>query len=309
MPAQQGRFVLCTIPAAAWSPPTGEFPIEGLLRYLKGQQEMGASGFHHWQVLAAFKKKVTITRAKLSFCAEAHIEFTRSEAADDYVHKDDTAVPGTRFEIGTKAIKRQSCNDWQQIWDDATTGNLGAIPADIRIRSYHTLKRIAKDHAQAEFRPSVSCSVFWGVTGSGKSHKMFEDAGPNAYIKSSTTKWWDGYSGQETVILDEFRGNISIEHMLKWLDKYPCYVEEKGGQLPLRATRFYIASNLDPRQWWVGLDKPTIEAFLRRVHVTHFPTPFNHLITQHQLGVGTQVENREVDDPGWLDNFINGLFE
>ena len=36
--------------------------------------------------------------------------------------------------------------------------------------------------------------VFWGDTGSGKSHTAWEEAGVAAYSKDPTTKWWDGYS-------------------------------------------------------------------------------------------------------------------
>ena len=309
MPAPQARYFILTIPADKWSPPTSIEDLHPLLAYVKGQKELGEGGYLHWQVVCATKKKTTITGVKCAFCNEAYAKPSRSDAADAYVHKEDTYVDGTRFEVGTKALKRNSAPDWDGVWDNAVSGNHLAIPADIRIRCYHTIKRIRKDHQEAQFRPGVQCYVYWGVTGSGKSHRMFEEAGSRAYIKSSTTKWWDGYTGQEDVIIDEFRGNISVEHMLKWIDKYPCFVEEKGGQLALRATRFWIASNLDPRAWWSGIDPATMDAFLRRVRVTHFPVPHNHITSTHQEAVGTQVALREEDDPGWLDRFINNLFE
>lgn len=91
--------------------------------------------------------------------------------------------------------------------------------------------------------------------------------GTQAYIKDPRTKWWDGYMGQENVIIDEFRGTIDITHLLRWLDKYPVRVEVKGGSVPLCARRFWITSNLDPRMWYPELDDDTKEALLRRLGV------------------------------------------
>lgn len=171
------------------------------------------------------------------------------------------------------------------MWEDAKRGSIDEIPADIRIRTYHTLKRIRKDYEVAPFRPNIKVKVFCGPTGTGKSHRAFEEAS-DAYIKGSTTKWWDGYAGQKRVIIDEFRGQIAIEHILKWFDKYPCFVEEKGGQLALRAEEFWVCSNKHPRDWYV-MDVETIEALLRRLDIT----VFSH-------------DPRIKDNYEWLDDLI-----
>lgn len=44
-----------------------------------------------------------------------------------------------------------------------------------------------------------------GQSGAGKTHKAQEDY-PDAYRKSQN-KWWDGYEGQESVILDDLDFN------------------------------------------------------------------------------------------------------
>jgi len=112
--------------------------------------------------------------------------------------------------------------------------------------------------------------VFWGRTGTGKSHRAWDQAGAQAYVKDPRTKWWCGYRGQENVIIDEFRGVIDISHLLRWLDRYPVLVEVKGGSRPLCARKFWITSNLDPREWYPGLDADTLAALLRRLNITHF---------------------------------------
>lgn len=86
-----------------------------------------------------------------------------------------------------------------------------------------------------------------------------------AYAKDPRSKWWCGYQGQEHVIIDEFRGGIDISHMLRWLDRYPVCVETKGGSVPLCATKFWITSNLEPKEWYKEIDEATLLALERRL--------------------------------------------
>ena len=46
--------------------------------------------------------------------------------------------------------------------------------------------------------------VLWGPSGTGKS-RWVAATWPDAFWKSPESKWWDGYSGQETVVLDDFK--------------------------------------------------------------------------------------------------------
>lgn len=119
--------------------------------------------------------------------------------------------------------------------------------------------------------------VFWGATGTGKSRRAWDEAGVDAFVKDPRTKWyfqfnfrWCGYRGQQNVVIDEFRGCIDIAHLLRWLDRYPVLVEVKGGSRPLCATRFWITSNVDPRNWYPDVDQATRDALLRRLNITHF---------------------------------------
>lgn len=66
-------------------------------RYIRGQLEQGAEdGYLHWQIVVAFQRKVRL-RAVREVFGPFHAELTRSDAARDYVWKDDTSVPNTRF--------------------------------------------------------------------------------------------------------------------------------------------------------------------------------------------------------------------
>ena len=90
------------------------------------------------------------------------------------------------------------------------------------------------------------------------------------YIKDPNSKWWDGYNGQELVIIDEFSGVINVTHLLRWLDRYPCRVEVKGASKVLRATKFWITSNIDPRNWYAEITPEQKNALMRRMDITQF---------------------------------------
>lgn len=267
MPAQQARYWILTVPHYAFTPYLPEDVC-----YTRGQLELPEAGYLHWQFLAYFKKPVTLHRLKQTYGEAAHAEKTRSAAAETYVFKDDTKVAGTEFELGRRPFRPDSKTDWEQIWELAKAGNLAEIPVGVRVRSYSTLRRIEKDHIQAVgIEKNVKC--FYGSTGTGKSRKAWEEGGLDAFPKDPLTKFWDGYQGQENVIIEEFRGSINISHILRWLDRYPVVVEVKGGAVVLKAKNVWITSNLHPDMWYPDLDDETKKALKRRMAVTHFVAP------------------------------------
>lgn len=260
----QGVYWLLTIPHHLFLP-----YLPDACSYITGQLECGSStGFLHWQLLVVFKRSVRLAAVRKTF-GSVHAELSRSAAADEYVHKDDTAVPNTRFSLGTKPIRRQSKLDWQLVLDHARHGRLDEIPGDIQVRYFGNLLRIGSYYAQPR-AVQRECFLYWGKTGVGKSYAAWTAAGMDAYSKSPTTKFWDGYRAHRNVVMDEFRGGISVEHLLRWLDRYPVHVEIKGSAVPLLAEKIWITSNISIDEWYPGLDSETLNALKRRINVTHY---------------------------------------
>lgn len=275
---RQGIFWLCTLsceqmpdlPALR----RGELPPSVV--WICGQKEAGSNGgYLHWQFCVAFRKKASLATVKGVFGRGIHAELSRSELAALYCCKDDTRVEGP-WEWGSKPIRRNSKTDWEEVWTACKSGDLGSIPASIRVVSYRTIRAIASDFAPC---PGVlrQVFVFWGPTGTGKSRRAWEEGGVDAYPKDPRSKFWDGYGDQLNVIMDEFRGTtkltsggIDISHLLRWFDRYPVRVEVKGSSRPLLATRIWITSNLSPECWYPELDYATQQALLRRLNITEF---------------------------------------
>lgn len=265
MPSPQAQYWLLTIPYYDFTP-----YLPPHAAYIKGQLERGEGGYLHWQLVVYFERKQTLSYVKRIFGDTCHCERSRSKAAGDYVWKEETRVPGTQFELGTLPLQRNSQKDWDSIVTYARQGEFDKIPGDVLVRSYGNLKKIRVDSLKPE---SIvrEVSVYWGRTGAGKSQRAWDESGLDAYPKDPNTKFWDGYSGQQHVVIDEFRGSISISHLLRWLDRYPVIVEIKGSSCVFKATKIWITSNLSPDEWYPDLDEETKAALRRRfTQVIHF---------------------------------------
>lgn len=237
-------------------------------QYLTGQLEFGAGGLLHWQLYGVTSRKSRDSAVRKLI--PGHIERSRSSAIVKYVSKPDTRIDGTFFEWGTKPVSgKRGGYDWSAIRDKAKKGEIESIPGYAYVSFYNTLRSIQRDHITA-VGYTKEVYVFWGAPGTGKSHLAWEQAGQDAYPKDPCTKFWDGYRGQSHVVIDEFRGTVSISHILRWFDKYPCIVEVKGSSVALKATKIWITSNLNPRDWYKDMDSDTVDALIRRLNIIHF---------------------------------------
>nr|WQA30155.1 MAG: rep protein [Cressdnaviricota sp.] len=89
----------------------------------------------------------------------------------------------------------------------------------------------------------------WGDAGVGKT-KFCEQFGMalGGYYEKPCSKWWDGYHGEEVVIMDEIRNNALLEsgYLFKWADNSPCKVEMKGSTVWSKHRYFLVTSNINP---------------------------------------------------------------
>lgn len=112
--------------------------------------------------------------------------------------------------------------------------------------------------------------VYWGVTGSGKTKKVF-DENSDVWVHAEGM-WFDGYEGQEHVLFDDFHGGVfKLPYLLKLLDRYPMRVPIKGGFVQWKPKKIFITSNLDPKVWFSNAHPEHVAALERRfTEVIHF---------------------------------------
>ncbi len=132
--------------------------------------------------------------------------------------------------------------------------------------TFHLLSQQPYEH------PTTRGSWYYGVSGAGKSHDARSLLQGESLFLKSQSKWWDGYTGQSVVVLDDLDTD-TLGHYLKiWADKYACTGETKGGTIPLLHRRFVVTSNVHPEKLFSG---EMLEPILRRFIITHYPFKYN----------------------------------
>jgi len=106
----------------------------------------------------------------------------------------------------------------------------------------------------------------WGKTGVGKSHTALQGYCYKTHYMHNLNDngWWDGYKGQEIVILNEFRGQITFSELLDLCDWVPKTVKRRNRQpVPFLAKLIIITSSKPPEEVYHKIfdDDQTHEGF------------------------------------------------
>lgn len=220
-------------------------------RYFCIGRERGSQGTSHLQGYISFRKRINFNAVRDLICPRAHFEVAKGNARKnrEYCSKDGD------FEEGGESPPtgpRPDRNELARRFREAIHGGLRGV-ADFAEHepgtwyfSGHNLLRNAITLMVPVERPAIKVEWLWGPPGVGKSRRAHEELA-DAYIKEPKTKWWNGYLGEKTVIIDDYGPQcIDINHLLRWFDRYKCLVENKGGMVPLFADRFIVTSNFHP---------------------------------------------------------------
>ncbi|QNG41081.1 replication-associated protein [Antarctic virus 6_I_APBOOTsw001Ch] len=240
--------------------------------FCAGEEVAPTTGTPHLQGFIYFThaKTVSAVRTLLPGC---HVEAARGtpQECDKYCRKTRDVDPTPNavvFSRGTLPLLPGEKGDleitrWEDAWAAAKLGDLEAIPADIRVRQYSSLRRIERDYMAPVARLASTCGTWIvGESGCGKTRAV-HDAFPEAYPKPRN-QWWDGYQGEPVVLLDDIdKFNVALGGSLKhWADSYPFIGETKGSSKKIRPQRLIVTSQYRIEDIWA--DQETRDALLRR---------------------------------------------
>lgn len=243
-------------------------------KYIIYGKEVGASGTPHLQGVVVFvnAKSEKAVRSLLPGC---HIEVVKDLlAAIKYCKKD-----GDITERGIAPLSQKEKGDfekerWLSIRLAAESGDYSTIDDKIRVIQARTLDYIYDQAQKKRKLPDVDeldNHWYYGSSGTGKSRKARTDH-PDAYIKMNN-KWWDGYAGQETVIIEDFnleQSKFLAHHLKIWSDHYPFPAEKKGGTIVIRPKRIIVTSNYSLEHCFSDDNTGALEPLSRRFKVKHF---------------------------------------
>lgn len=140
---------------------------------------------------------------------------------------------------------------------------------------YHQYGRTlmkAEDLALRETTKTVMTQGYWyyGPTGAGKSYIAFEGFNIKThYVVPDDNGWWDGYTQQPTVILNEFRGEMPYRKLLDLVDEYHVTVNRRNREpIPFTSEKLIITSSLPPSEVFYNLSaRDSLEQLYRRFKI------------------------------------------
>jgi len=230
----------------------------------------------HWQGFVYFFDKVSIKQAQeILKIGKSHMEIMKGDFTDNekYCSKEQHF---THFGTVPKQGRRV---DLEEITEQIKEGKISVdeicLTQPMLFHQYgRTLDRVEKIINRRKYRNwMTTCQWIYGKTGLGKSHKCYEGYNPDSFYiyNCNDNGFWNGYTGQETVIINEFRGQIPYGELLDLIDKWPKFVKIKGSeQTPFLAKHIIITSSLPPAEVYHNLaEHDSLEQLFRRIKVLH----------------------------------------
>ena len=211
-----------------------------------GRERCPTTDREHYQGFAIFNRTCRIPKAKswIGGGDGTHLEprrGTRIEARD-YCRKDGDVFEWGEFEGMTK----------EQLFKQPI-GYIKENYPEFYCRYHRGLEKL---QTKGDKWRDVQVHVLWGATGSGKTRLVMEM--DNVYKIDPPYTWWDGYEGEEILLIDDYKvGAIPRGMLLNLLDGYRLRLETKGGHTWALWRTVYITSNFNPEYWE--------DAILRRV--------------------------------------------
>lgn len=251
--------------------------------------EVGESGTYHFQIYVEFTKQLTLSRIKELFDSNSiHVEprrGTQKQAIaycckpDNYrglSYPDDTRVEGPWF-FGE--AKQQGLD--QRLMDLKQLADTGKTKLDMYESDFPTTLRHARNlddyllHAKLgrfTLRSPTSpilVEVHIGEPGTGKT-ELCKSTYPSHFVKNSS-KWFDGYNGQQCVIFDDYYGGVMPASDFNQLLQPGIFsFEIKNGFYSCTSTQFCFTSNRWPHLWWMHSKTSPFQSFARRVSTWYF---------------------------------------
>ncbi|QGM50355.1 replication-associated protein [Penguin circovirus] len=223
-------------------------------------REVGESGTPHLQGFLHFKQKQRLTALKKLF-SRAHWEKARGSDSENqaYCSKDGDVI----LTIGQPV--RGNVTELSEAVAAVKAGrgmrDVALEFPEVYVKHGRGLRDLALliGRAPRDFKTDVI--VLTGPPGCGKSRWAAEQEGTKYYKMKGD--WWDGYSHEDIVIIDDFYGWLPYCELLRLCDRYPHKVPVKGSFVEFVSKKIIITSNKTPDQWY--RDEYDKSALYRRI--------------------------------------------
>lgn len=210
------------------------------------------------------------------------------EQARDYCQKDETRVNGPwsvgaydpsvetqkgKSARGGAATKRGVADMIGRVKEGATDRQLLDEFPQFMVTQFKGIERARLILAQEKKRVDPYCVVFYGATGTGKSHKanaiMEANGGGFTFRRGNSGNMWaDGYDPlrHPVVVFDEMDGAfMSYRQLLRICDKWQLTLDTKGGAVNFTPQIIIFTSHKHPKEWYSEQSVPDTTELMRRL--------------------------------------------
>lgn len=221
--------------------------------YLVFQLESGTNGTGHLQGYCELANPTDFSTIQGFFDGRAHIERRRGspEQAARYCKKSDTRLWGP-WETGdlSQQGKRTDVEDFARAIRSGANNESLLDEFPVQCARFPRFVPFVRATVNPGLRSELEVELHWGATGTGKTYSAFHKYPDLWSVPASDQVWYDGYDGQQVVLLDEFAGQMKLDLLLRVLDRYPLQVPVKGSFVWFRPSRIIVTSNSHPFAWY-----------------------------------------------------------
>ncbi|AHM24972.1 rep protein [Porcine stool-associated circular virus 5] len=230
-----------------------------------GEEKAPTTGTKHYHLLIMCKNPVISKNGQVIEIKgiAPHIEKIRNNLRGviKYVKKDGNIAELNKNLCPVKLDKLERkekadlmlTGDLEKAFIDGTLGPIEVIRAE-------KLRKIFQVYRKPE--PYSKKLIMWyrGETGEGKTRtavELAEEFELSYWITNESLRWFDGYNGQELVIIDDFRQKMITDwnFLLRLLDGYGLSVPVKGGYVAWKPKIIIITTPATPQEAFQWMNK------------------------------------------------------
>lgn len=208
---------------------------------------------------------------------------------------------GKFYEFGFHSLKDQGKrNDLESlsetIMNGASWGELAEEMPGMIIKYPKGIQKLMDARDKPKMR-ELEVTWYFGKSGSGKTFSVYNSHPLNEIYMKDGTPWWDGYEGQDVILIDDFDGRWPFRDLLRLLQPYPYQGQVKGGYRWITASVIYITCDRSPEEVYKDPNDDNILAqILRRLSYV--------IEIKREVGGNTKIthldnknpENRNIDE-------------
>lgn len=248
-----------------------------------GQREEGGhTGYRHYQLFmqATSRIRLSTVRARLEKKHGIHVNYIEPRrysvaSCVAYVSKKETRQAGPfihgDFDMHEDQGKR---TDLEELRDAVVKGaSVNEILNDPELslkaaRFMPWLEKMVGAQQAARFSQEdreVTVHYLWGRPGLGKTRSVLDGDRSQIFRVTNYEHPFDDYSGQSTLVLDEFAGQLPFQLLLNVLDRYPCKLPCRFHDTWAGWTTVWIISNKPLERQYQDVEPQVRAALDRRI--------------------------------------------